>query len=252
MLAPPQPRRALLLASILAVMTAVGGSPAASEGSEANRDGGRGSSAARLSPVVDHPLVPLSTVRLTIFAGRERDPRSGEVTELRFSQRALRKTGRVGGERVAVVAVREYEDGQLVEATHDYYAQRPDGTVLYMGERVNDYEDGELVGHEGAWLAGRDGAMAGIFMPARPRMGDRFEQERVPGVAQDRSRVVGTGLEITTAAGHFSNCIKSRDYAPLDRSTELKFYCPGVGLVREQSAGSLIDLVRFFRVSRRD
>ena len=252
MIAPPQPRRALLLASTLAAMTAVAGSSAAAEGSEATRDGGRASGGARLSPVVDHPLVPLSTIRLTIFAGRERHPRTGEVTELRFSQRALRKTGRVGGERVAVVAVREYEDGQLVEATHDYYAERPDGTVLYMGERVNDYEDGEVVGHEGAWLAGRAGAKPGIFMPARPRMGDRFEQERVPGVAQDRSRVVGTGLKIITAAGHFSNCIKTRDYAPLDRSTELKFYCPGVGLVREQSAGSLIDLVRFFPASRRD
>ena len=89
MIGPPHPRRALLLASTLAAMTAAAGSSAAAEGSEASRDGGRASGGARLSPVVDHPLVPLSTIRLTIFAGRERHPRTGEVTELRVSQRAL-------------------------------------------------------------------------------------------------------------------------------------------------------------------
>jgi hypothetical protein len=184
-------------------------------------------------------------LRLTVFEGRERAPRSGEVTALRFSQRVLRKTGHVAGARVAVVGVKEYEDGELVEATRDYYAERPDGTVLYMGERVNDYEDGRVVGHEGAWLAGRGGARVGIFMPPRPRLGDRFEQERVPGVAEDRSRVVGVGLDVTTRAGRFSDCIKTKDYAPLDRSIEFKHYCPGIGLVREEAAGSRIDLVRY-------
>lgn len=245
-------RRAFQRGSTLAALSAICAATVAASGPEAIAGADRAQAATRLSPRVDHPLVPLSSVRLAIFKGSERDPRTRKVTELGFSQRVLERTGRVAGARVAVVGVKEYEQGELVEATRDYYAQRPDGTVLYMGERVNDYEDGRIVGHEGAWLTGQAGAKVGIFMPPRPGLGDRFEQERVPGVAEDRSRVVGVDLEVTTPAGRFSKCIKTRDYAPLNRGTEFKLYCPGVGLVREQAAGTRIDLVRYFKDSRRN
>jgi hypothetical protein len=168
------------------------------------------------------------------------------MIELRVETRVLRRTARVGGAHVTVVDVNEYEDDELVEHTLDYYAERPDGSVLYMGERVDDYEGGKVVGHKGAWLAGRNGARPGLFMPARPRVGDAFEQERAPGVAEDRSTVIAAGLDIRTPAGRFSNCVKTRDFAPLDNVTEFKFYCPGVGLVREQGPdGGHHELVRY-------
>jgi hypothetical protein len=52
-------------------------------------------------------------------------------------------------------------------------------------------------------------------------------------------------LEVTTPASRFSNCIKTEDYAPLDDVTEFKFYCPGVGLVREEPPRGRLDLVRY-------
>ena len=82
-------------------------------------------------------------------------------------------------------------------------------------------------------------------MPADPKVGDTFEQERAPGVAEDRSTVVAAGVAVETPAGSFDDCIKTRDFAPLDKSTEFKFYCQGVGLVREQRPGLLNDLVRY-------
>jgi len=82
-------------------------------------------------------------------------------------------------------------------------------------------------------------------MPADPQVGDEFEQERAPGVAEDRSTVVAVGLEVTTEAGTFSDCIKTRDFAPLDNVTEFKYYCPDVGLVREEPRGGRLDLVSF-------
>jgi hypothetical protein len=110
---------------------------------------------------------------------------------------------------------------------------------------VDDYEGGKVVGHKGQWLAGKDNAKPGIFMPAEPKVGDAFEQERAPGVAEDESKVVAAGLEVQTPAGTFSDCIKTEDYAPLDDVTEFKFYCPDVGLVREEPPDGRLDLIEY-------
>jgi hypothetical protein len=188
---------------------------------------------------VDHPLVPLASVRSTRFKGRENETRTGVVT------RVLERTRRVAGVEVAVVDVREFEDGELVEHTEDYYAQDREGNVWYFGEKVDDVENGKVVGHEGQWYAGQNGAKPGLFMPAKPKLGQRFEQERAPGVAEDRSKVEALDVEVGIAAGSFEGCIKTRDFAPLDKRTELKLYCPGVGLVHEQAPKTVLDIVSY-------
>ena len=193
---------------------------------------------------MDHPLVPLSAIRVTVFEGHERGE-SGEAIPVRVESRVLDKTERVAGVPARVVQVHEYEHGELVERTRDYYAQSRDGNVWYFGEHVDDYKDGKIVGHGGQWFAGRDGALPGLFMSAQPKVGRTFEQERAPGVAEDRSKVVAVGLDVTTPAGTFSKCIKTEDYAPLDKETEFKYYCAGVGLVREEPPGGRVDLVRY-------
>jgi hypothetical protein len=188
---------------------------------------------------VNHPLVPLKTVRTTVFEGTE------EGAAVRAVSRVLDGTAKVSGVPVTAVDVREFEDGELVEHTRDYYASDETGAVRYMGESVEDIENGKVVGHEGQWLAGKGDAKPGIFMPADPKVGDAFEQERAPGVAQDRSEVVAVGLSVTTPAGRFDDCIKTKDFAPLDKNTEFKYYCARVGLVREQAPKARLDLVRY-------
>jgi hypothetical protein len=241
-------RRFDLVGAVLAglVVLAVGGGVWACGGSD-DRVGERSQDldAGRFSATVEHPLVPLSSVRLTVFRGSERDPATGETVRIGVESRVLARRERVANVRVAVVDVKDYEDGELVEHTFDYYAQGADGSVWYFGERVDEYEDGELVGHSGQWLAGGGGAKPGLFMPVRPRVGDTFEQERVPGVAEDRSTVVAVGLDVRTPAGGFSGCIATQDIDPLDDVTERKVYCPGVGLVREQSPAGRLELVRY-------
>ncbi len=197
------------------------------------------------TPRVDHPLVPISSVAVKVFAGSERDPDTRERVRTRVVTRVLRGTRTIAGVRSAIVGVREYEDGELVESTRDYYAQRRDGNVFYMGEHVDNYEDGRIVGHDGQWFAGRRGAQPGLFMPTQPEVGQVFEQERAPGVAEDRSTVIQLGRRVTTPAGRFSGCIKTRDEAPLDRLVEFKFYCPGIGLVREVGQTGQSDLISF-------
>jgi hypothetical protein len=200
---------------------------------------------AQFSATVDHPLFPLSSLRSMAYAGIEGDADSKERARVRLVSRVLAEPGEVSGVPVTVVDVREFEDGELVEHTLDYYAQDDEGNVRYMGERVDDIENGKVVAHEGQWLAGEGDAEPGLFMPADPRVGHAFEQERAPGVAEDRSKVVETGLEVTVPAGRFDDCIKTEDFAPLDNNREFKFYCPVVGLVREQFEVGRMDLVRY-------
>jgi hypothetical protein len=214
--------------------------------------GGKGSTDARtqaagapanFSSTVDNPFFPLASTRAMVFRGSERDPDTGEKIETRSVGRVLERRARVAGYPVTVVDVREYEDDELVEHTIDWYSQRRDGSVWYMGERIDDYDKGKIVGHEGQWLTGKRDAVPGLFMPADPKAGDAFQQERAPGVAEDRSRVVAVDVERRTLAGRFDGCIKTRDYAPLDRRTEFKYYCRGAGLVGEEGKASRLDLV---------
>ncbi|MGH2559999.1 MAG: hypothetical protein ACRDJH_13105 [Thermomicrobiales bacterium] len=196
-------------------------------------------------PVVTNPYFPLASVRYKEYAGEETDPDTGETILTRVEETVLAETAEVAGVEVAVVEVKEYEDDELVELTHDYYAQDADGAVYYLGETVDDYEEGEVVGHSGAWLAGEGENQPGLFMLPDPHVGQVFEQERAPGIAEDISTVIAVDQAITTPAGQFSGCLKTEDVNPLDDETENKYYCPGVGVVREVAEGGFLDLIHF-------
>ena len=197
---------------------------------------------ADFSTNVTHPLFPLSSLRNVEFSGSERE--KGETVKTRTVKRLLDKTDTIAGVSVAVLEVKDYEDGELVELTEDYFAQHRDGSVWYFGERVTNYQDGKVRDHEGQWLAGEGSNKPGLYMPASPTVGQQFEQERAPGVAEDRSKVLQLDIELTVPAGKFTGCIKVEDFAPLDKVTELKFYCPRAGLVREEAPSGTAELVR--------
>jgi hypothetical protein len=110
---------------------------------------------------------------------------------------------------------------------------------------VTDYKDGQAVGHAGQWLAGENNYRPGVFMPAHPTVGQEFAPEQVPGVADERSKVLELDVEVTVPAGKFTGCMKTEDQDLLDKKTEFKFYCPRVGLVREEGPKGSSELVRF-------
>jgi hypothetical protein len=199
---------------------------------------------AAFSATVDNPLFPLSKLRFTRSRGIERTE-SGRRIRLRVEIRVLKRKMTVAGVPVTVVEDNDYENGRLVEHTFDFFAQDRDGNVWYFGERIDEYEEGRIVGHKGQWLAGRRGAKPGLFMPAAPKVGGTFAQERAPGVAEDRTTVLAVGLRVRTPAKVFRGCIKVRDFSPLDRTNEFKYYCPGVGIAREVESGARFDIVNF-------
>src|SRR5207249_12069129 len=182
-----------------------------------------------------------------VFEGQDTDPDTGEVIDSRLESTVLSKTRKVAGVDTLVLEEKVFNDGELVERALDFFAQHQDGTVYYFGEAVDNYENGKLVDHAGSWLAGKNGAAPGIIMPANPVVGQTFNQENAPGVAQDQSRVLALDETVKTPAGKFKGCAKFEDTNPLDpqSTAEFKWYCPDVGLVRDEDAEGFIELVSY-------
>ncbi len=140
--------------------------------------------------------------------------------------------------RTRVVEEREKVDGELVEVSRNWFARCVEtNDVFYFGEDVDIIEGGQVVGHDGAWEAGKNGAQPGIIIPARFLLGSRYFQEQALPVAADRAEHVGMGLTVTAAGQTFHDCVAVTETSPLEPGHEsAKTYCPGVGLVRDNVA----------------
>lgn len=82
------------------------------------------------------------------------------------------------------------EAGDLIEDTLDWYAQDVDGNIWYFGEIAQNFEDGELTDLDGSWIAGEDGARAGILIMAMPTVNSVYRQEFLLTEAEDMALVI--------------------------------------------------------------
>ncbi len=148
------------------------------------------------------------------------------------------------------------EDGELVEDTDDWFAQDVNGNVWYCGEIAENFEifEGddpeapELVDIDGSWKSGREGARAGIQMPANPQVGQFIRQEVAWREAEDVIEITSiTGSESTPGGSCAGDCVVTRDFTPLEPGVdEQKFHAPGIGLILELDAdGNRVELVNY-------
>lgn len=148
----------------------------------------------------------------------------------------LDETREVDGVTTRVVEEEEWKYGELIEISRNFFAICPDtNDVFYFGEEVDMYRDGALVSHSGAWLAGENGARAGLMMPGEPKVGMKYYQEIAPRVAMDRAEIVSLTDTLETPAGTFSDSLRTREGTalnPLER--EYKTYAPGIGLIQDE------------------
>ena len=130
------------------------------------------------SLTIDNEFLPYVVGSQMVLEGED----GGETIRVEID--VLDETEDVGGVTTRVVRETEYEDGELVEVSWNWFAQAPDGTVCYFGEDVDMYEDGDVVSHHGAWRAGENNYQPGILMPGDPQVGMAFYQEYAPGLAE--------------------------------------------------------------------
>jgi hypothetical protein len=164
----------------------------------------------------------------------------GRSTRLEIT--VLDETRMINKVETRVVEERESVENELIEISRNFFAIcRQTGSIFYFGEEVDIYKNGKLVDHEGAWIAGGRNK-AGIIMPGTVLDGSGYYQEIAPGVAMDRAEIVSRVETLKTAAGSFSNCLKTEETTPLHPGErEFKVYAPGIGLVRD---GNLV-LVKY-------
>ncbi len=194
---------------------------------------------------IDNPLFPLAPGTTFVYDGVPKGQAEHTETEVTHDTRAIL------GVTCVVVHDRVWNKGVLTEDTFDWYAQDRAGNVWYMGENSAQLAHGVVVGHEGSWEAGVNGAQPGIVMEAHPRIGDTYRQEYLPGVAEDEALVAGLTESASVPYGSWAgNVLRTREWSPLEPSViESKLYAPGVGLVREEtlkggSAGAVLVEVR--------
>lgn len=198
--------------------------------------------------VIDNDYLPLVPGTVYSYEIDTEDGLEQTVVEV------LNDTREVMGVTTRVVRDTVTLDGVLIEDTYDWYAQDNDGNVWYFGEDVENYnydDEGNLIDtdNEGAWESGVDDAQPGIIMPAEPRVGDSYRQEYLEGEAEDLAVIDALEVDITLSDSSMYTTLKTKEWNPLEEdSTELKYYAPGIGLVRAESVDGeeqvdLVDLV---------
>lgn len=180
---------------------------------------------------ITNPYLPLATVKRDVLEGTE----EGHKTRVeRTAKPDIHKTFKFGDLTIEALAFedRAYEGGQLVEVAMDYFAQDDKGTVYYLGEEVDEYADGKIVGHDGSWLFGKDTPALGVMFPAQPTIGLKWRSEDVSNDISEVDEIVSLSEQVKTPAGVFANCVKVKEHLA-DGTIEFKYYAKGVGVVRE-------------------
>jgi hypothetical protein len=148
----------------------------------------------------------------------------------------LDETREITGITTRVVEEREWKYGRLYEVSRNFFAiDEKTKDVFYFGEEVDFYKNGKVIGHRGAWLAGVEGATAGLIMPGKLELGMKYYQEVAPEKAMDRAEIIDLDYELETPAGTFTKCLKTKEGSALKLwEKEYKSYAAGIGLIQDQ------------------
>ena len=195
---------------------------------------------------VDNPWFPLRPGTQYVYRGRRDGEPSRDVVTV------TRRTVLVQGVRCTVVDDRLFVRGRLAERTSDWYAQDRGGTVWYFGEATAELDrKGRVVSREGSWRAGVDGARAGIFMPARPRVGQSFRPEYYAGHAEDHFRVASLSSRVSVPYVTSTRALRTVEWTPREPGVrDQKVYVRGIGLVKEETVKGGDELAELVSVRR--
>lgn len=193
---------------------------------------------------VDNPYYPLVPGTRWVYEGDE----DGGGTE-RIEVEVLQETREIKGITATVVRDTVYVDGEIAEDTYDWFAQDSDGNVWYLGEDTHEYENGVPINATGAWEYGKDGALPGIVMPARPVVGDAMRQEYLAGDAEDMFEILSVGTSKETALKSYDDVVVTEDWTPLEPDVaEEKWYALGVGNIfstHTMGKAGTVELIEF-------
>jgi hypothetical protein len=178
------------------------------------------------SSTITHPYLPLSKVTR---AELERTGKKKVVVIRRVEE----KTETVAGVECLVLVEEEFVNGAKHEVARNFFAQK-DGAVYFFGEDVDNYKNGKVADHDGSWKVGKDVKEPFLFMPAQPKVGEKFRPEDVKGVAEDEAEVLGTDETVDVNGTKYTGVLKIKVTIVIDKEVKTRYYARGVGLIREE------------------
>jgi hypothetical protein len=183
------------------------------------------------SILVDNPFLPLVpgqqwTLTGTTTAGKH---------EVVFTVTDVTKW--VDHVRTVVIWDRDFQDGQLAEEELAFMAQDDAGNVWSLGEYPEVHEDNGTVDAPSTWLAGHNGATAGVLMRANPKTAtSSYVQGRSPDIEfLDQAKVAQTNQKTCGPTGCYRGVLVVDEWNPLAQPQDghqFKYHAPGVGVVK--------------------
>ncbi len=171
---------------------------------------------------IDHPFWPMTPGNNWVY----------EEGGQRIVVTVTQDTREIEGITATVVHDVVTQGGELIEDTFDWYAQDVSGNLWYLGEDTKEYQGGEVVGTEGSWEHGLDGALAGVLLPGDPQVGLEYRQEYYEGEAEDNGKILSLDEHVEVPFGSYEGCLQTEDTTALEPDViENKYYCEGVGPV---------------------
>lgn len=214
--------------------------------------------AAPQSPVFSSPLaishthLPFVAGTVKVYGGVEDGGVAAMVVESHTP--ATRSFDWDGGTVVCRVIERiEFLRGVRNSTERSYVAQSDDGAVWSFGETDDkDVVDDSDEDESGGWIVGARVAgdpadtveVSGpaLLIPAAPRAGDVWTIEDAPPEHASEARAVVTSETVRSPSGRYDGCLRVRETDLADGTSELRWYAPGVGLVRERAPGERMTL----------
>jgi hypothetical protein len=196
---------------------------------------------------IDNTYFPVVPLRLKVH-----ELGDGDEVVIEVHRTGTRTFTLAGGTNVdcRILEEWEYEDGELIEISINYFAQADDGTVYYFGEVVDIYEDGSVVSNEGSWLVGgpsggdpaetATASQPAVFMPADPEVGDVWKPEDLPDADIEefvKAKQFVKAVEVD--AGVYEDVLRVREKTP---AVEFKWYAPGVGFLKGKERSDILQM----------
>jgi hypothetical protein len=158
----------------------------------------------------------------------------GEIIPHRIEFTISDLTKEIQGVQTVVIWSEDYTRDKLVEKEIAFYAQDKDGRIWYFGEYPEEYENDQFV-KAPAWIAGIQGARAGVKMEAGPQLGmpDLFQGWGPAVEWSDYGHVDQTGLKVCVPVNCYEDVLVIAESSLDEKGAfQLKYFAPDLGEIQ--------------------
>ncbi|GAA1815082.1 hypothetical protein [Agromyces neolithicus] len=140
----------------------------------------------------------------------------------------------------------ETDSGEISQVSTDYLALDREGNVWILGGYTEEFEGGEYINTEDAWLGNADGKQVGILAPAEVTL--ETSSWCIGAVADEKASVgapIEVGAHVCVAFGCYDDVRVVQEGEVGAPDNENKSYAPGVGVIKNVPLDASIHQDRF-------